>query len=278
MVPQDLLDILPFGCPFGAISFYRYIDYQLVDILTAARWCTAYWLLSHAHNFDQTPITQLSLFYDETFFWHYFVPSIRQEIITQIQAGHRIRFLSRFYVLEDKVELNLTKFDFKQSQVEISLQADSTSSSTPTNKSLPTSGVTVFGEPNSSPPEPSSLIPHPTSPSPSLSRTPREETPSTWNDSNVSYWNPTFSCSIHLIMTAWTVLHPPLWLVPLEPVPQAHLSRYIGVPKSSPFRKITQIFVSAESTSVIAISTIPEHHPPHQESTFGIHAFSEVDP
>ena len=83
LVPQDLLDVLPFGCPFRAISFYWYIDYQLVDILTAARHCTAYWLLSRAHNFDQTPVTQLSLFYDETFFWHYFVPSIWQEIITQ---------------------------------------------------------------------------------------------------------------------------------------------------------------------------------------------------
>ena len=78
-------------------------------------------------------------------------------------------------------------------------------------------------------------------------------------------------------MTAWTVLHPPLWLVPLEPVPQAHQSQYIGVPESSPFRKTTWIFVSAESTSVIAISAILEHHPPHQESTFGTHGFSEAD-
>ena len=109
LVPQDLLDVLPFGYPFGAISFYRYIDYQLVDILTAARRCTAYWLLSCAHNFDQTPITQLSLFYDETFFWHYFILSIQQEIITQIQARHRIRFLSRFYVSETQVEVEFNK-------------------------------------------------------------------------------------------------------------------------------------------------------------------------
>ena len=79
-------------------------------------------------------------------------------------------------------------------------------------------------------------------------------------------------------MTVWTVLHPPLWLVPLEPAPQAHLSQYIGVPKSSPFRKMTWIFVSAELTSVIVISTILEPHQPHLDSTFGTHAFSEVDP
>ena len=190
----------------------------------------------------------------------------------------KLDFYPGFTSRKTKSKLNLTKFDFKQSQVEISLQADSTSSSTPTSESLPISGATVFGELNSSSPEPSSLIPHPTSPSPSPSQTPKEETPSTWNDSNVSYWNPTFSCSIHLIMTAWTVLHPPLWLVPLEPVPQAYRSWYIGVPESSPFRKTTRIFVSAGSTSVIAISAIPEHHPPHQELTFGTHAFSEADP
>ena len=109
LVPQDLLNVLPFGRPFGAISFYRYINYQLVDILTATRHCTAYWLLSRTHNFDQTPVTQLSLFYNETFFWHYSILSIRQEIITQIQAGHRIRFLSRFLVSETKVEIEFNE-------------------------------------------------------------------------------------------------------------------------------------------------------------------------
>ena len=109
LVPQDLLDVLPFGCPFGAISFYQYIDYQLVDILTATRRCTAYWLLLHAHNFNQTPITQLSLFYNKTFFWHYSVPSIQQEIITQIQARHQIRFLSWFHILETKVEVEFNE-------------------------------------------------------------------------------------------------------------------------------------------------------------------------
>jgi len=109
LVPQDLLDILPFSRLFSAQHFYHYIDYQLVDILNTARHCTAYWQLSGAHNFDQSPATQISLFYNETFFWHYFVPSHRPEIITQIQARHRIRFLSRFYVLETKVEVEFNE-------------------------------------------------------------------------------------------------------------------------------------------------------------------------
>jgi len=109
LVPQDLLDILHFGRLFSAQSFYRFIDFQLVDLLNAARRCTAYWQLSGAHNFDQSPATQISLFYDETFLWHYFVPSHRPEVITQIQAGHRIRFLSRFFVSEAKVEVEFNE-------------------------------------------------------------------------------------------------------------------------------------------------------------------------
>jgi len=123
LVPQDLLDILPFGRLFSAQRFYHYIDFQLVDILSAARRCTAYWQLSGTHNFDQSPATQISLFYDETFLWHYFVPAHRLEIITQIQAGHRIRFLSRFFVLEAKVEVEFN---------EIRLQTNSSGEFDPT--------------------------------------------------------------------------------------------------------------------------------------------------
>jgi len=109
LVPQDLLDILHFGRLFSAQSFYRYIDYQLVDLLSAATRCTSYWQLSGAHNFNQSPATQISLFYDETFLWHYFVPSHRPEIVTQIQAGHRVRFLSRFFMSETKVEVEFNE-------------------------------------------------------------------------------------------------------------------------------------------------------------------------
>ena len=109
LVPQDLLDFLPFGRPLGAISFYRYLDYQLSDLLSAARHCTAYWQLLDAHNFDQSPVTQITLFYNETFFWHYQVPLVQQEIITQIQARHRIRFLSRFFMSEAKVEVEFNQ-------------------------------------------------------------------------------------------------------------------------------------------------------------------------
>jgi len=178
-------------------------------------------------------------------------------------------FYLDFSCQKPKLKWNLTKFDYRQSQVEILLQQDYTSLSTATNESSCIIGTTAPGPQISSPHIPVLSIPLPVLPSPSPSQIPREETPNTWNVSSVSSWNQIFSRSIHPIMTAWTVHYPPLWLVPLNPVPQVHLSRYISVPERSPFRMTTQIFVSAESTFVVAIAVTPEPHPPHLESTFG---------
>jgi len=172
---------------------------------------------------------------------------------------------------------NSTKFDSRQTQAENSIRPTFTKSSTATNGSSRIIGTTASGTQTFSPHLPLLSIPLPTLPVPSPSQIPREETPSTWNVSSVSSWNQIFSRSIHHITTAWTVHYPPLWLVPLNPVPQAHLSRYIGVPERSPFRTTTQIFVSAESTCVVAIAVTPELPPPHLESTSGTPDSSEQD-
>jgi len=186
-------------------------------------------------------------------------------------------FYLDFTCRKPKLKWNLTKFDSRQTQAENSLQLTCTSSSTATNKFLHISGTTAPGPQISLPPTQVSLILLPVLPFPSPSQIPREETPNTWNVSSVSSWNQIFSRSIHHITTAWTVHYPPLWLVPLNPVPQAHLSRYISVPERSPFRTTTWIFVSAESTFVVAIAVTPELPPPHLESTSGTPDSSEQD-
>jgi len=186
-------------------------------------------------------------------------------------------FYLDFACRKPKLKWNLTKFDYKQSQAENSLQQDYISSSTATNESSHIIGTTAPGPQISLPHIPALSIPLLVLPSPSPSQIPREETPNTWNISSISSWNQIFLHSIHLITTAWTVCYPPLWLVPLNPVPQAHLSRYIGVPKRSPFQTTTWIFVSVESTFVVAIAVTPEPHPPHSESTFGTPDSSEQD-
>jgi len=187
-------------------------------------------------------------------------------------------FYLGFSCWKPKSKWNLTKFAYKQSQMEISLQANYTSSSTLTTESSPTCRTTTCGTPNSLCPIPVLSIPLPILSFPSPSQIPREETPSTWNVSSVSSWNQTFLCLIHPITTAWTVLYPPLWLIPLNLVPQAHLSQYIGMPENSPFQMTTWIFVSVELTSVIAIAITPEPYPLHLESTFGTPSSLEQDP
>jgi len=186
-------------------------------------------------------------------------------------------FYLDFTCRKPKLKWNLTKFDSRQTQVENSLQLTCTNLSTATSESSHISGTTVPGPQISLPPTLVSSIPLPVLPSPSPSQIPREETPNTWNVSSVSSWNQIFSQSIHHITTAWTVHYPPLWLVPLNPVPQVHLSWYISVPERSPFQTMTRIFVSAESTFVVAIAVIPELPPPHLESTSGTPDASEQD-
>jgi len=144
-------------------------------------------------------------------------------------------FYLDFTCQKPKLKWSLTKFDSRQTQAENSLRLTCTNSLTAMNKSLHISGTTAPGPPISLPLTLVSLIPLPVSPAPLPSQIPREETPNTWNVSSVSSWNQIFSHSIHRITTAWTVHCPPLWLVPLNPVPQVHLSRYIGVPEKSPF-------------------------------------------
>ena len=118
-----------------------------------------------------------------------------------------------------KLKWNLTKFNYKQSQMEISLQVDYTNSSTPTTRSSPTCGAIACGPQSSLPQIQTLLTPLPILPSLSLSQTPREETLSIWNVSSKPSWNPIFSHSIHPIMTAWIVLYPPLWLIPPQSSP-----------------------------------------------------------
>ena len=54
-------------------------------------------------------VDQLSLFHDNTFLWHYSIPLWCQEIISHIQQGNRIQFLSRFYLSQAKIELEFSK-------------------------------------------------------------------------------------------------------------------------------------------------------------------------
>jgi len=93
-ITQELLNLIPFGEILSDIRFYSYVDYSLDELVSKANSMLLYWRLSGVVQYNGTPIDQVSLFYDETFLWHYCVPSYWEEIHSQIQSGHRVRFLS----------------------------------------------------------------------------------------------------------------------------------------------------------------------------------------
>jgi hypothetical protein len=109
LVTQDLLCQLPFGRILSATTFYRYTDFQLEELVTVARRNFVLWALIGIRQYNGSLINQIALFHNETFLWHYSVPPNREAIITQIQGGNRIRFLSRFYLSQAKIELEFSK-------------------------------------------------------------------------------------------------------------------------------------------------------------------------
>ena len=109
LVTQELCDQLPFGQIFSATSFYCLIDFQLGSLVTAAQRTLTLWALIGVCQYNGSLVDQLALFHDETFLWHYSVPPKRQEILYQICNGNRVRFLSRFFLLQTKIELEFSE-------------------------------------------------------------------------------------------------------------------------------------------------------------------------
>jgi hypothetical protein len=91
---QDLLHQLPFGRILSTTTFYCYMDFQLEELVTATRRNFVLWALIGIRQYNRSLVDQITLFHDDTFLWHYSVPPNCKAIITQIQGGNRIRFLS----------------------------------------------------------------------------------------------------------------------------------------------------------------------------------------
>ena len=107
-ITQELLDLLPFGRVLGATAFYRFIDFQFEGLISAVQTNLTLWALIGVRQFCRDLIDQLALFFDSTFFWQYCVLPVQEEILRQLQ-GNQIRFLSRVYLSQTKVELEFNE-------------------------------------------------------------------------------------------------------------------------------------------------------------------------
>ena len=108
-ITQELLNLLPFGEILSDIRFWSYIDYSLNELVSKANSTLLYWRLSGITQYDGSPVTQLSLFYDDNFLWHYSAPLYQEEIRSQILSGHKVRFLSRFLLSQTEIEVEFNE-------------------------------------------------------------------------------------------------------------------------------------------------------------------------
>lgn len=116
LVTQDLLRLLPFGRVFSATAFYHFTDFRLGELITEANRNFHLWELTGISQYNGSPVNQIALFYDKTFLWHYNVPPQREEIISQIQRGSRVRFLSRFFLSQTQVELEFSEIRLQSTE------------------------------------------------------------------------------------------------------------------------------------------------------------------
>jgi len=115
-ITRELLDNLPFGEILSHTCFYSYVDYSLDTLIGPANNTLLYWRLSNVTQFDGTPVSELSLFYDETLLWHYSTPSYREEIRSQIRSGRRVRFLSRFRLSQTEIEVEFNEIQLQTTE------------------------------------------------------------------------------------------------------------------------------------------------------------------
>jgi hypothetical protein len=109
LITKPLFDLLPFGQTLSPMTFYQYIDYQLPNLVEQASNNLLFWSISGTQHFNREIATQLTLFHDDTFLWHYYMLAKHQEITQSLYNRHRIRFLSQFHLSETQVEVEFNE-------------------------------------------------------------------------------------------------------------------------------------------------------------------------
>ena len=109
VAPKGLIDKLPFGRLFSTTSFYHYTDYELPFIVEEAQRTWAFWVSSGIINQNQIADQNFHIFFNETFLWFYQIPPHAEEIKRQIRQGNRVRFLRRFWLSTERIEVEFAE-------------------------------------------------------------------------------------------------------------------------------------------------------------------------
>ena len=118
IVPRPLIALLPFGRTLDPVQYDQYLVWVLPEIVETSRRSLLYWTITNSQASpnpldEQTSRNlldeQISIFFDEVFFWHYYVSAKVEEIVQSIQSGNRIRFLSCFHLSQTQIELEFNE-------------------------------------------------------------------------------------------------------------------------------------------------------------------------
>ena len=109
LIPRPLLALLPFGRTLDPIQFDQYLVWVLPEIVEASRRSLLYWTIISDQDSRNLLDEQVTIFFNETFFWHYYIAAKVEETTQSIQNGNRVRFLSRFHLSQTQIELEFNE-------------------------------------------------------------------------------------------------------------------------------------------------------------------------
>ena len=90
LIPRPLLALLPFGRTLDPVQHDQYLVWVLPEIVETLRRSLLYWTITNARDPHNLLDEQISIFFDEVFFWHYYISAKVEEIIQSIQNRNRI--------------------------------------------------------------------------------------------------------------------------------------------------------------------------------------------
>ena len=106
LILKKLRDILPFGHVTASWDFNDFQDQVLDKVSDASQEQLLYWHLSAAATLNNYPAETALLWTKDDYLWFIHIPPRRQEYIRRILAGERLRYLERFHLNYDQIQVN----------------------------------------------------------------------------------------------------------------------------------------------------------------------------
>jgi hypothetical protein len=105
-VTKKLRDLLPFGRVLAPTGFEEFTNHILPRIVDAAQEQLLYWHLSSEKTANNYPAETLLLWNHDDYFWFTTIPAQENILVNQILREERIRFLERFRLDYDEIQLS----------------------------------------------------------------------------------------------------------------------------------------------------------------------------